>query len=180
MDLLEDTDGTVRECARQSVVELFTGSGVSDAARADLKKEMAKKNVRKTIVDSVLAKLMTSGMRSSSASWSPGQSDGGSELGEQNARKDYIPPSLKLLGKQPTAMVGNPILSRTVSASGSASGDANSRPESRLGGELPITPISESSEVPSVYVRGFDQFTDVPDRSNRLRRHETWIMNSTR
>ena len=43
VELLEDTDGTVRECARQSVVELFTGSTVTDAARADLKKEMAKK-----------------------------------------------------------------------------------------------------------------------------------------
>ena len=43
VDALEDTDSTVRECARQSVVELFTGPGVTDTARADLKKEMAKK-----------------------------------------------------------------------------------------------------------------------------------------
>ena len=153
VDLLEDTDGTVRECARQSVVELFTGPNVSDAARAELKKEMTKKNVRKTIVDSVQAKLMAGGTRPTSADWSPGQSDGGSELGESNARKEYIPPSLKLLGRQPTASVGNPVLSRTVSAGAPGSGSAaSSRPGSRLGGELPITPTSESGEVAVVYV----------------------------
>ncbi|KAI6134906.1 clasp N terminal-domain-containing protein [Pisolithus croceorrhizus] len=60
VDSLEDTDSNVRACAIPSVTELFTGPGVTDAARADLKKEMAKKGVRKTIVDSVLAKLMNS------------------------------------------------------------------------------------------------------------------------
>ncbi|KAI6034288.1 clasp N terminal-domain-containing protein [Pisolithus microcarpus] len=44
VDSMEDTDS----------------NGVTDAARADLKKEMAKKGVRKTIVDSVLSKLMNS------------------------------------------------------------------------------------------------------------------------
>lgn len=43
VELLEDSDSNVREVARQSVVELFTGPTVTDAARADLKKEMAKK-----------------------------------------------------------------------------------------------------------------------------------------
>ncbi|OBZ76525.1 Protein STU1 [Grifola frondosa] len=56
VEALEDTDGTVRECARVSVVELFTGPGVTDAARADLKKELTKKGVRKTIVDGVLSR----------------------------------------------------------------------------------------------------------------------------
>lgn len=59
VDALEDGDGTVRECARQSVVEIFTAPGVTDAARTDLKKEMTKKGVRKTIVDSVLLKLLS-------------------------------------------------------------------------------------------------------------------------
>ncbi|KAF8520121.1 clasp N terminal-domain-containing protein [Gautieria morchelliformis] len=59
VDALEDGDGTVRECARQAVVEIFTGHGVTDAARTDLKKEMTKKGVRKTIVDSVLIKLLS-------------------------------------------------------------------------------------------------------------------------
>jgi len=58
VDTLEDGDGTVRECAKQSVVEIFTGPGVTDAARTDLKKEMTKKNVRKAIVDSLLPKLL--------------------------------------------------------------------------------------------------------------------------
>ncbi|KAF8592524.1 hypothetical protein K439DRAFT_1400409 [Ramaria rubella] len=59
VDTLEDSDGTVRECAKQSVVEIFTGHGVTDAARTDLKKEMTKKGVRKTIVDSILARLLS-------------------------------------------------------------------------------------------------------------------------
>ena len=59
IDALEDTDPAVRECARQSVVELFTGPGATDAARADLKKEMTKKGVRKTIVDGVLSKVLS-------------------------------------------------------------------------------------------------------------------------
>lgn len=40
-------------------MEIFTGQGVTDAARTDLKKEMAKKGVRKTIVDNVLIKLLS-------------------------------------------------------------------------------------------------------------------------
>ncbi|KAG9032618.1 suppressor of tub2 mutation, partial [Serendipita sp. 407] len=43
VDTLEDSDGGVRDCARASVIEIFTAAGVSDGARADLKKEMAKK-----------------------------------------------------------------------------------------------------------------------------------------
>ena len=58
---LEDSDGTVRDCARNSVIEIFTAPGVTDAARADLKKEMTKKNVRKTIVEAVIGKLMAAG-----------------------------------------------------------------------------------------------------------------------
>ena len=163
VDLLEDTDGTVRECARQSVVELFTWPTVTDAARADLKKEMAKKNVRKTITDSVLAKLMAGGTRPGSSMGSPGQSETGSEFGESQAKKEYIPPSMKLLGRQPSAMQGNPVLSRTVSSSASL-GDSSSRPGSRLGMEVPITPSSEN-EVGEVYVRDDSSFFPSPKYS---------------
>ena len=67
----------MRECARQSVVELFTGPGVTDAARADLKKEMTKKGVRKTIADSVLARVLAGG-----ASTPGPASEGGSSEGD--------------------------------------------------------------------------------------------------
>lgn len=93
---LEDTDGNVRECARTSVVELFTSPGVTDAARADLKKEMTKKGVRKNTLDSVLSKVL---LNSSTAST---QSDG-SENGDVGGKKDYVPPSLALSGRRPTA-----------------------------------------------------------------------------
>lgn len=60
MDTLEDSDGGVRDCARVSVIEMFTAATVSDGARADLKKEMTKKGVRKGIVDGVLGQLFSS------------------------------------------------------------------------------------------------------------------------
>jgi CLIP-associating protein 1/2 len=61
VDTLEDSDGGVRDCARASVIEMFTAPTVTDGARADLKKEMTKKGVRKGIVDGVLGQLLTSG-----------------------------------------------------------------------------------------------------------------------
>ncbi|KAG8830341.1 suppressor of tub2 mutation [Serendipita sp. 399] len=61
VDTLEDSDGGVRDCARASVIEIFTAAGVTDGARADLKKEMAKKGVRKGILDSILGQLMNTG-----------------------------------------------------------------------------------------------------------------------
>ncbi|KAI0771878.1 clasp N terminal-domain-containing protein [Trametes elegans] len=109
---LEDTDGTVRECARQSVVELFTGPGVTDAARADLKKELTKKGVRKTIVDSVLTKVLAAGAGSSTPA-----SDAGSENGDGPAStKEYVPPSIALMNKRPgTAASGSVPVSRAAS-----------------------------------------------------------------
>lgn len=98
---MEDTDGNVRECARQSVVELFTGPGVTDGARADLKKEMTKKGVRKNIVDAVLAKLVAGGGGTASYPTSEG-----SENGDTGGKKDYIPPSLALQGRKPTVALG--------------------------------------------------------------------------
>lgn len=156
---LEDTDGNVRECARQSVVELFTGPGVTDAARADLKKEMTKKNVRKNIIDHVLAKLVVGG---TVGGWSAVQSDG-SENGDAGAgagaaaKKEYIPPSLALQGRKPTGGLGSSMgaggMPRTVSQ-----GNVKelSRPASRTGMVSPPPPAAPAdnagSDVQPVYV----------------------------
>ena len=150
VDLLEDTDGTVRECARQSVVELFTGPTVTDAARADLKKEMSKRGVRKTIADSVIQRLISGGQMSGSSITSPGASETGSEAGEPPQKREYIPPSLRLQQRQATSSSIQTTFSRSLSASNSL-GDVASRPESRVG-VLPATPTGESAEVTSVYV----------------------------
>ncbi|KAF9485369.1 hypothetical protein BDN70DRAFT_871407 [Pholiota conissans] len=146
VDCLEDTDPHVRDCARTSVVELFTGPGVTDAARADLKKEMTKKNVRKTIVDVVLAKLLGASVGSAP------QSQDGSENGDTPAgKKEYIPPSLALLGKRSRVASQNTGAStRTVSQSSSLS-----RPASRAAMTSPpppTTPTSENAEVRPVYI----------------------------
>ncbi|EJD53867.1 hypothetical protein AURDEDRAFT_133525 [Auricularia subglabra TFB-10046 SS5] len=61
VETLEDPDGTVRDCSRESIVQIFSSPTVSDAARAELKKEMTKKGVRKTIVESVLARVLAGG-----------------------------------------------------------------------------------------------------------------------
>ncbi|KAH9179965.1 clasp N terminal-domain-containing protein [Lactarius sanguifluus] len=84
---LEDSDSTVRETAKTSVIVLFTGPGVSDAARADLKRELTKKGVRKTIVDNVLAKEQQ-----------PGEGVEATDVPQSQvtAKKGYIPPSLAL------------------------------------------------------------------------------------
>ncbi|OCB84439.1 hypothetical protein A7U60_g8425 [Sanghuangporus baumii] len=150
VELLEDTDGTVRECARQSVVELFTGPTVTDAARTDLKREMTKKNVRKAIVDSVLQKLMAEGTRSASSAGNDHQDDVGSEASEPAMKKEYIPPSLKLQGRLPSASTAQSALNKSTSNSASVA-DSTSRPASRLG-EDPITPTTESGDITAVYI----------------------------
>ncbi|KDQ10011.1 hypothetical protein BOTBODRAFT_36634 [Botryobasidium botryosum FD-172 SS1] len=61
VDALEDSDGIVRDCARSSVVILFSGPNITDAARHDLKNELTKKNVRKAIADGVLSKILGGG-----------------------------------------------------------------------------------------------------------------------
>lgn len=148
---LEDTDGNVRECARQSVVKLFTGPGVTDAARADLKKEMVKKGVRKNIVDNVLSKLIAGGGVGS------GPQSEGSDNGDAGpvGKKDYIPPSLMLAGRKPTddpgINTGPGGMSRTTSTK------EISRPASRSAMVSPTglqSPTVESSaaEVQPVYV----------------------------
>lgn len=146
VDCLEDTDSHVRDVARVSVVELFTGPGVSDAARADLKKEMAKKGVRKTIVDGVLAKLLGGSVSTLHGRETPENGDG------TTTKKEYIPPSLALQGKRPLTISQSSSggMSRTVSSSSSMP-----RPASRTGmvsPPPPSTPASETAEVAAVYV----------------------------
>lgn len=149
--LLEDGDGSVRTTSRDSVVELFTAPTVTDAARADLKKEMASKGVRKTTQENILQRLLTGGPGSGVGS--AGQSEAGSENGEP-PKKQYIPPSLKLQGRQPTSSSMHSAMSRSISTSTSL-GDGFSRPASRLAGEIPATPTSEPGEVQAVYVSSF-------------------------
>lgn len=146
VDCLEDTDPHVRDCARTSVVELFTGPGVTDAARADLKKEMTKKNVRKTIVDGVLGKLLTTPMGSNS------QSREGSENGDAIAtKKEYIPPSLALQGKRPRVASQNttgsntPGMTRTVSQP-----TTMSRPASRAAMVSPPPQTPTTADTPDI------------------------------
>lgn len=146
VDCLEDTDARVRESARQSIVELFSGSDVSDAARADLKKELTKKGVRKTIVDGVLSKLLGNGSNVVNA-----HSRDGSETGEPSV-KDYVPPSLTLQGKRPRVASQSNGLSRTISHS---SVNDSSRPASRTAmicPPPPSAPTTENNEIQPFYV----------------------------
>ncbi|KAI6105759.1 clasp N terminal-domain-containing protein [Pisolithus sp. B1] len=106
VDSLEDTDSNVRAC-------------VTDAARADLKKEMAKKGVRKTIVDSVLAKLMNSARNKGASTPQSEYSDYMEPL-----RKEPAPSGLTSQNRRPTV---------TVSSSGSGA----------------VTPITRSTSRPA-------------------------------
>ena len=145
----------MRECARQSVIELFTGPGVTDAARADLKKELTKKGVRKAIADGVLEKVLSGGAGPST----PGSmSEAGSENGDgAAATKEYVPPSIALMNRRPgtaaSGGAGSAPVSRTVSQ-----GNVRElpRPASRAAA---MTPTSEApsgagggSDVKPVYV----------------------------
>ncbi|KAH6915150.1 clasp N terminal-domain-containing protein [Coprinopsis sp. MPI-PUGE-AT-0042] len=166
VDCLEDTDAHVRDCARTSVVELFAGPGVTDAARADLKKEMTKKNVRKTIVEGVLAKLMAAGNATG-----PGSVDGASDRStgppdSTSKTKEYIPPSLRLAGGAGAASqtAFRPRLASASSgvpktSSSSSLAQSTARPPSRAAAVAspppgPQTPASESAgaDVKAVYI----------------------------
>ena len=146
VDCLEDTDPHVRECARHSIVELFSGPGVTDAARADLKKELLKKGVRKTIVDGVLSKLLAAAIVSNP------QIHEGSENGEgtdTSKNKEYIPPSMALLAKKP----------QTIGPGGGQSHSSFKdlqRPVSRAAmTSLPPQMSAEILEMHAVYVGHF-------------------------
>ncbi|KAF9076427.1 clasp N terminal-domain-containing protein [Rhodocollybia butyracea] len=142
VDCLEDTDAHVRDCTRQSIVELFSGPSVTDAARTDLKKEMTKKGVRKTIVDGVLSKLLSGGNGVDSNPQSPSES----ENGEGHPATSYVPPSIALQGRKPSGPAA--ALPRSLSHS------TIPRPPSRaaaLDSSVPSTPTTESAEVKPVY-----------------------------
>jgi CLIP-associating protein 1/2 len=150
---LEDSDSTVRETTKTSVVTLFTGPGASDAARADLKRELTKKGVRKTIVDAVLSKVLGSGNASTVAGEGPEVP--GASQSRTAAKKEYIPPSLALQQKSATgsdfAAPGPSTVPRTVSHS---SIKESSRPTSRAA-VAPPTPSGgdTTANVQAVYVR---------------------------
>jgi CLIP-associating protein 1/2 len=57
---LQDTDGTVRDCARRSIIEIFKATSVTDAARADLKREMERQSVKKGVAEDVLGAVIGS------------------------------------------------------------------------------------------------------------------------
>ena len=158
VDCLEDTDPHVRECARHSIVELFSGPGVTDAARADLKKELMKKGVRKTIVDGVLSKLLAGSIGSKP------QSREGSENGEginPSKNKEYLPPSMALLAKKPQATGPCGSLARTVSQS---SLKELQRPTSRTAMASPPPEMpAEILEIQAVYVGHFPEFQVYPN-----------------
>lgn len=130
VDALEDSDPTVRECARESAITLFSAPGVSDVARTDLKEQMAKKHVRKTIVDQILAGLMSS---SSSAV---------SSVGDQSDIDRAL--------RAPSRM-----LSRNPSVQDSLQGFSQPEVDTPTSEYLGIGP-SAASDIPIVYVSECD------------------------
>ncbi|KAI9466759.1 clasp N terminal-domain-containing protein [Lactarius psammicola] len=150
---LEDSDSTVRETAKTSVVILFTGPGVSDAARADLKRELAKKGVRKTIVDTVLAKVLGSDNTGTAAGEGIEAAD--VPQSQVTAKKEYIPPSLalqaqKAAGGSDSLVSGPSTVSRMISH---ASVKESSRPASRTAMASPPPSSGDTTaNVQAVYV----------------------------
>lgn len=139
VETLEDTDGVVRECARQAVVELFSAPQVTDTARGDLKKEMARKGVRKNIVDSVLLKLLSAGYV---ANGSAPQSET-SETADPPKRESAFVPN-----RRPAV----PITRSFSSSTALSLAESSSRPASRLGLDVPSTPSSETAEISPFFV----------------------------
>jgi CLIP-associating protein 1/2 len=153
---LEDGDAHVRECSRTSVVELFTGPGVTDAARADLKNAMIKANVRKGIVEGILAKLVGAPGHSLPAD---GESENGDTAGG-GGKKEYVPPSMALQRRPTAGGAGHVGVSRSHSQSGvtrtTSQGNVreSSRPPSPAAGD---PPDSAGSELKAVYVSQYTQ-----------------------
>ena len=146
VEALEDQDATVRGTAQSSVVELFTGPAVTDAARADLKKEMTKKGVRKGIVESVLAKVLGGGGGGGGGGGSTPHtgSDAGSEAGDL-PQGNALPTN-----KRPVTSAAPSAPSRVVSTS---RGEP-SRPASRAASVPPVPDAAAngSADVKPVYV----------------------------
>lgn len=137
VEALEDSDGTVRDCARTSVIEIFTAPGVTDAARADLKKEMTKKNVRKTIVDAVLGKLMAVGSAAVTDLGSP-------PLSTTSDSDSTKPPALSALKRSTTLSTTSSSSAITARVVASTSTPTSERPASQVDTSL--------SDVPTVFV----------------------------
>ena len=154
MSALEDSDSAVRETAKTSVVILFTGPGASDAARADLKRELAKKGVRKTIVDAVLVKVL--GSDNASATAGEGVDAADAPQSQAATKKEYIPPSLALqahksVGGSEISASGSSTVSRTVGYVGMKE---SSRPGSRTAMATPPPSGGDTTaNVQAVYVR---------------------------
>ncbi|KAI9510431.1 clasp N terminal-domain-containing protein [Russula earlei] len=150
---LEDSDSTVRETAKTSVVVLFTGPGASDAARADLKRELTRKGVRKTIVDAVLTRVLGS----DNASTAIGESTEAPDVPQPQmvAKKEYIPPSLALQAQKSAGgsdfpAPGPSTFPRTVSH---ANVKESSRPSSRTAVASPtLSGGDTTANVQAVYV----------------------------
>ncbi|KAF8640074.1 hypothetical protein AX17_001315 [Amanita inopinata Kibby_2008] len=153
VDCLEDTDAHVRDSARHSIVELFSGPAVTDAARADLKKEMSKKGVRKTIVDGVLMKLLSG----TSVASNP-QSHEGSDNGDTTGSKmEYVPPSIRLQGLQgrrprvASQNANSKLGSHVKTSSQGSAKEMSSRPASRAAVvSPPPSATATSSDNPDV------------------------------
>jgi CLIP-associating protein 1/2 len=151
IDALEDPDANVRECAKQSVIELFTGPAVTDGARTDLKKEMTKKGVRKGIVEGVLSQVAE---RAHAAVPAPALPDPSAEAPPPPG--EYVPPSMALMNRKPSALP-------TTAAPRTASSSFMPRPQSRAAAPVPAaasmpsalpTPSSDANagDVKMVYV----------------------------
>ena len=173
--VLEDSDSTVRETAKTSVVTLFTGPGVSDAARADLKRELTKKGVRKTIVDAVLTKVL--GSDNSSAATGGGAEAPGTSQSQAATKKEYVPPSLalqaqKAIGGSEFPAPGPSTVSRTASHSNVKE---LSRPDSRAAVTPPIPSGGDTTaNVQAVYVRAaLSRSLPSTNRQHRSRQVET-------
>nr|XP_019007659.1 uncharacterized protein I206_07674 [Kwoniella pini CBS 10737]OCF46440.1 hypothetical protein I206_07674 [Kwoniella pini CBS 10737] len=58
VDLLEDSDGNVRDQAKETVVALLSPSSTPAAARSEMKKLLLARNVRKTISNDIIARVI--------------------------------------------------------------------------------------------------------------------------
>jgi len=144
VDALEDSDGSVRDCARESVIQIFTGPTVTDAARADLKKEMVKKGVRKNIQEAILTRLLagavagaTSSLAASTSEVVDGTQGGGPSLKASVA--DSVPPNAGLA----TSRIGaaHPLTRSATAPAGVLASD-----------EQPPASSSTDDSVKAVYV----------------------------
>lgn len=134
---MQDSDGTVRDCGRASILSLFTGPGVTDAARSDLKKELEKKGVRKGTADSILEKVLGSGEPADPLPDSQG-----------NGKR----PALGTFGPKQSGRT----LSRSISQSKLSEASSADRPPSQAGPTLDgqvAVPAGVIVDVPPVYVR---------------------------